>query len=80
MYSKNLAKYLNLPDYIVDIVENIKYTIDYDFLVRMYEEKTDYNMLIKNIPNLCDDINNILSDDIVKKFILLVFLFKYIDY
>lgn len=79
MYSKNFAKYLNLPDYIVDIVENVKYTIDYDFLVRMYEEKTDYNMLIKNIPNLCDDINNILSDDIVKKFILLVFLFKYID-
>lgn len=31
MYSKNLAKYLNLPDYIVDIVENVKYTIDYDF-------------------------------------------------
>jgi len=79
MYSKNLAKYLNLPDYIVDIVENVKYTIDYDFLVRMYEEKTNYNILIKNIPYLCDDINNILPDDIIKKFILLVFLFKYID-
>lgn len=45
----------------------------------MYEEKTDYNILIKNIPYLCDDINNILPDDIIKKFILLVFLFKYID-
>jgi hypothetical protein len=79
MTDKNLAKYLNLPDYIVDIVENVKHTIDYDFLVRMYEEKTDYNMLIKNISYLCDDINNILPYDIIKKFILLVFLFKYID-
>ena len=79
MHTKNLAKYLNLPDYIVDIVENVKHTIEYDFLFRMYEEKPDYNILIKNIPYLCDDINNILPDDIIKKFILIVFLFKYID-
>ena len=79
MYTRNLAKYLNLPNNIVDIVENVKHTIEYDFLVRMYEEKPNYNIFLKNIPFLCDEIGNILSDDIIKKFILLVFLFQYID-
>jgi hypothetical protein len=79
MYTKNLAKYLNLPINIVDIVENVKHTIEYEFLVRIYEEKTEYNILIKNVPYLCDIINNILPHDIIKKFILLIFLLRYID-
>jgi len=77
--SENIARYLNLPDYIVDMYDELCYDmINYDEYVNIYELDDDYLIITKNVSYIIDKINEIIDVSpkyIMKKFIIIVFLY-----
>jgi len=55
--SENIARYLNLPDYIVDMYDELCYDmINYDEYVNIYELDDDYLIITKNVSYIIDKI------------------------
>jgi len=83
--SQNIARYLNLPDYIIDMYDDLCYDkINYDdeYYVSMYKSDDDYLIISKNVSYIVDKINSIIDTEpkyIIKKFIIIVFLYYYFD-
>jgi hypothetical protein len=81
--SENIARYLNLPDYIVDMYDELCCDmINYDEYVNIYELDDDYLIITKNVSYIIDKINEIIDVTpkyIMKKFIIIVFLYYYFD-
>lgn len=84
--SQNIARYLNLPDYIIDMYDDLCYdkiNYDDDYYISMYELDDDnYLIISKNVSYIVDKINDIIdteSKHIMKKFIIIVFLYYYFD-
>ena len=84
--SQNIARYLNLPDYIIDMYDDLCYdkiNYDDDYYISMYELDDDnYLIISKNVSYIVDKINLLIDIEpkyIMKKFIIIVFLYYYFD-
>ena len=81
--SESIARYLNLPDYIIKLHDELCYDmINYDEYINIYKLDEDYLIISKNVSYIVDKINEIIDMTpkyIMKKFIIIVFLYYYLD-
>ena len=81
--TKNIARYLNLPEYIIDMYDDLCYDmINYEYYVMMYESNDDIITISKNVSYLVNEINKISytsTNYITKNFMIFIFLYYYID-
>lgn len=82
-HDNNIASYLNLPEYIIEMYDEFCHDIiNYDVFVNIYESNNNIHTVSNNVSYIVTKVNEITCSSkksITSKFMMFVFLYYYID-